>query len=227
MFQRQKYVIQHPEADTALADGSRRERRRTQWGETSNVEETDEELIERLAGGDIAALDALYTRYARPVFSLALRILSDSADAEEVTQDVFERVWRHAPTFDAQRGRFGTWLLSMTHHVAIDRVRKRQRRPQQVAAQAVEWTAPELPSPHDVPESALRNVQAEQVRRALRSLPSSQQQAIELAYFGGLSHLEIAAVLGDPLGTVKARIRRGMDRLRSALEHYVTEGDDV
>lgn len=227
MFQRQKYVIQDKEVDKALVDGSLGERRRTQWGEISNVEETDEELIERLVGGDIAALDALYTRYARPVFSLALRILSDSADAEEVTQDVFERVWRHAPTFDAQRGRFGTWLLSMTHHVAIDRVRKRQRRPQQAVAQSVEWRAPDPPAPHDVPESAMRNMQAEQVRRALRSLPSSQQQAIELAYFGGLSHLEIAAVLGDPLGTVKARIRRGMDRLRSALERYVTEGEDI
>ncbi|HEX6287908.1 MAG TPA: sigma-70 family RNA polymerase sigma factor [Herpetosiphonaceae bacterium] len=189
------------------------------------MEATDEELIERLASGDLAALDALYTRYARPVFSLALRILTDSADAEEVTQDVFERVWRHAPTFDAQRGRFGSWLLSMTHHVAIDRVRKRQRRPQQADAQASEWSLPNEPSSHDVPESVLRNLQAEQVRRALRSLPPSQQQAIELAYFGGLSHLEIAAALGDPLGTVKARIRRGMDRLRSALERFVTEGE--
>ncbi len=189
------------------------------------MEATDEELIERLSGGDLAALDALYTRYARPVFSLALRILTDSGDAEEVTQDVFERVWRHAPTFDVQRGRFGTWLMSMTHHVAIDRVRKRQRRPQQVTAQAAEWTMLDLPTVSDTSESALRNVQAEHVRRALRSLPDSQQQAIELAYFGGLSHLEIAAVLGDPLGTVKARIRRGMDRLRSALERFVTEGE--
>lgn len=227
MFQRQKEAVQDRELNVAYSDASAVERRRTQWGDGSNVEATDEELIERLAGGELAALDALYTRYARPVFSLALRILSDSADAEEVTQDVFERVWRHAPTFDAQRGRFGTWLLSMTHHVAIDRVRKRQRRPQQVAAQAMEWTAPDPLAVRDVSESALLNVQAEQVRRALHSLPSSQQQAIELAYFGGLSHLEIAAVLGDPLGTVKARIRRGMDRLRSALERYVSEGEEV
>jgi RNA polymerase sigma-70 factor (ECF subfamily) len=227
MFQRQKYAASDKELDVAHSDASATERHRAEWGDASNVEITDEELIERLASGDLAALDTLYTRYARPVFSLALRILSDSADAEEVTQDVFERVWRHAPSFDGQRGRFGTWLLSMTHHVAIDRVRKRQRRPQQVPAQALEWAPPDPPSGQDVPESVLRNLQAEQVRRALRSLPSAQQQAIELAYFGGLSHLEIAAALGDPLGTVKARIRRGMDRLRSALERYVTEGEEV
>lgn len=197
-------------------------------GDDSNVVEVDEALIERLAQGDVSALEALYGRYARPVYSLALRILSDSADAEEVTQDVFERVWRHAPAFDAERGRFGTWLMSMTHHVAVDRVRKRQRRPQTVQGEAADRVTLDLPdSGADVSESTLRNLEAQQIRRALHSLPASQQQAIELAYFGGLSHLEIAAVLGDPLGTVKARIRRGMDRLRSALESFGVEGDEA
>jgi RNA polymerase sigma-70 factor (ECF subfamily) len=192
------------------------------------VEGNDEELIERLAQGDLAALEALYTRYARPVFSLALRILENSADAEEVTQDVFERVWRHAPAYDAGRGRFGTWLLSITHHVAIDSVRKRQRQPQRVTPEVAERATQVLPDlQQDVTETALRNMEAEQIRRALRSLPTSQQQAIELAYFGGLSHLEIAAALGDPLGTVKARIRRGMDRLRSALEGFGVESETV
>ena len=195
-------------------------------GETANVDVVDEELIERLARGELAALEALYTRYSRPVFSLALRVLGNSNDAEEVTQDVFERVWRHAPTFDVTRGRFGTWLLSMTHHVAIDTIRKRQRRPQTVGGEAAEHATRVLADVRvDVADSTLRGMQAEQVRRALRSLPSSQQEAIELAYFGGLSHLEIAAKLGDPLGTVKARIRRGMDRLRSALEGFGVEGD--
>lgn len=190
------------------------------------MEGSDEELIERLAQGDLAALDALYERYARPVYSLALRVLQNRADAEEVTQDVFERVWRHAPVFDPTRGRVGTWLLSMTHHVAIDLVRKRQRRPQTVGSDSGKPSS-QLPAEgrEDVIDSALRNVQAEQIRRALRSLPPSQQQAIELAYFGGLSHVEIAAMLGDPLGTVKARIRRGMERLRSALESFGVESD--
>src|SRR5918997_4397476 len=105
----------------------------TDGGGSYSVQESDEELIGRLAGGEIAALDILYARYARPVFSLALRVLGDEAEAEEVTQDVFERAWRHAHAFDRARGRLATWLLSMTHHLAIDAVRRRQRRPQVVA----------------------------------------------------------------------------------------------
>lgn len=194
----------------------------------SDVVDIDDELVARLARGDISALEELYSRYARPVYSLALRILDDSADAEEATQDVFERVWRHAGAFDAERGRFGTWLMSMAHHVAIDKVRKRQRRPQTLDSEAAERVAQVLPDEQqDVSATTLRNLEAQQVRRALMSLPDSQKQAIELAYFGGLSHLEIAAALGDPLGTVKARIRRGMDRLRSALESFGIEGDTV
>lgn len=180
--------------------------------------ETDEALVRRLARGDTGALEELYVRYARPVYSLALRILGDTADAEETTQDVFERVWRHAPSFDAERGRFGTWLMSMTHHVAVDRVRRRSRRPQSVDAEVGERITQALPDARqDVSDVTLRNLDAQTVRTALRSLPEPQKQAIELAFFGGMSHLEIAAVLGDPLGTVKARIRRGMERLRGAL----------
>lgn len=180
--------------------------------------ETDEALVRRLARGDVGALEELYGRYARPVYSLALRILGDTADAEETAQDVFERVWRHAPSFDAERGRFGTWLMSMTHHVAVDRVRKRSRRPQSVDGEAGERITQALPDARqDVSDATLRNLDAQTVRTALRSLPEPQKQAIELAFFGGMSHLEIAAALGDPLGTVKARIRRGMDRLRRTL----------
>jgi RNA polymerase sigma-70 factor (ECF subfamily) len=194
---------------------------------TTDGQNNEEALIARLAQGDLAALDSLYGQYARPVFSLALRVLGDPADAEEVTQDVFERLWRHAPTFDPERGRFGSWLLSMTHHVAIDRVRKRQRRPNTMSGEAAEVATRVLPDTSaDVSAATLRSLEAEQVRRALRSLPAEQQQAIELAYFGGLSHLEIANTLGDPLGTVKARIRRGMERLRSALEGFGYTADN-
>ncbi len=188
------------------------------------VRDVDDELIDRLKHGDLAALDELYTRYARPVYSLALRILGNAADAEEVTQDVFERVWRHARSFDRGRGQFGAWLLGVTHHVAVDALRKRQRRPQLIR------TAPnddplDGPMDDDVSERTMRNLQAEQIRRALRSLPAPQQQAIELAYFNGMSHLEIAAALGDPLGTIKARIRRGMQRLRQALDEVGAEDE--
>ncbi|HYF61520.1 MAG TPA: sigma-70 family RNA polymerase sigma factor, partial [Herpetosiphonaceae bacterium] len=157
-------------------------------------------------------------RYSRPIFSLALRIVGSEADAEEVMQDVLERVWRKAPTFDPSRGRFGSWVLGMTHHVAIDLLRRRQRRPQSIdteaAEQVVALTADGSP---DIAETVIQNEEARRVRQALQELPESQQQAIELAFFKGLSHLEIAAATGDPLGTVKTRIRRGMERLKSVL----------
>ena len=188
--------------------------------------ESDEDLIGRLATGDLGALDALYARYARPVFSLAIRVVGDVGDAEEVTQDVFERVWRHAPTYDQGRGRFATWLLSMTHHVAIDALRRRGRRPQVVGGEAASLALQAVADPRvDVAGTTIESVDGQRIRLALHALPEPQRQAIELAYFGGLSHLEIAARLGEPLGTVKARIRRGMDRLRAALQGFVPEGE--
>lgn len=191
------------------------------------VQDNDEQLIDGIVRGQIAALDALYSRYSRPVYSLALRMLRDTRDAEEVTQDVFERVWRHAGSFNHERGKVGTWLLSMTHHVAVDVVRKQQRRPQVAEPADDERGEPELAAEgEDLADMAIRTLEAAQVRRALRSLPENQRAAIELAYFRGLSHLEIAAALGDPLGTVKTRIRRGMERLRSALEGIGLGGND-
>jgi len=188
------------------------------------VQDNDEELIARLAYGDLDALDALYARYARPVFSLAVRVLGDEAEAEEVTQDVFERAWRHASSFDRTRGRLATWLLSMTHHTAIDALRKRQRRPRALGGEPAAVALRLVADPHvDVADATVNHVDGKEIRRALHALPEAQRQAIELAYFAGLSHLEIAAALGDPLGTVKARIRRGMERLRLVLEDVVRE----
>lgn len=190
------------------------------------MQDNDEELIGRLARGDLEALETLYARYARPVFSLAVRVLGDEAEAEEITQDVFERAWRHAASFDRERGRFATWLLSVTHHVAIDAVRKRKRRPQAVGGEPAALALQLVADPHvDVAGATVNHVDGKEVRLALRMLPEPQRRAIELAYFAGLSHLEIAAMLGDPLGTVKARIRRGMDRLRLVLEGVAREGE--
>ncbi len=190
------------------------------------MQDSDEELIGRLAGGELEALDALYTRYSRPIYSLALRILGDEGAAEEVTQDVFERAWRHAPSFDRARGRLAAWLLGMAHHVAIDAIRHRQRRPQTINGETGALVLKLVPDPQvDVARVTHDNIEGAHVRNALRLLPEAQRQAIELAYFGGLSHLEIAAVLGDPLGTVKTRIRRGMDRLRTNLADIGREGE--
>lgn len=187
----------------------------------------DEQAMERLARGDLGALEELHQRYARPIYSLAIRILGDERDAEEVLQDVLERAWRHAPSFDRQRGRVATWLLSMTHHVAIDVLRKRQRRPQAADSETAEKAGRLLADPApDAADQALHNEQAELIRAALRELPEAQKKAIELAYFKELSHLEIAALLGDPLGTVKTRIRRGMERLKAVLQGTQAGNDD-
>lgn len=199
---------------------------RSDSGGTEDLAQSDEELIDLLAHGELEALEVLYTRYARPVFSLALRILGDEGEAEEVTQDVFERAWRYAPSFDHSRGRFATWLLSMAHHVSIDALRRRHRRPQALGGEAGSLALQLVADKRvDVVGATLDHVEGLQIRNALHTLPDAQRRAIELAYFGGLSHLEIAAALGDPLGTVKARIRRGMERLRGALEDVVREGE--
>ena len=182
------------------------------------MQDSDEELIGRLARGDLEALEELYRRYARPVFSLALRVLGDGPEAEEVTQDVFERAWRHARSYDQTRGRAATWLMSMTHHISVDALRRRQRRPQTVAGENGALALQLVADPgRDVADIANERLDGYEIRRALDTLPVAQRQAIELAFFGGMSHVEIAAMLGDPLGTVKARIRRGMERLRATL----------
>ena len=196
---------------------------------TQRNESTDEQdvtLVAQLVAGHVQSLEVLYIRYARPIFSLAFRIVGIEADAEEVMQDVLERVWRRAPTFDPNRGRFGSWVLGMTHHVAIDALRKRGRRPQfiegEAATQVVAWTAD---ARVDVAETVIQNEEAQRVRQALQTLPNAQREAIELAFFKGMSHLEIAVATGDPLGTVKTRIRRGMERLKAVLGDMPSESE--
>ncbi len=184
-------------------------------------QDTDEVLLMDLAQGNLAALDTLYMRYARPVFSLAMRVVGNTADAEEVTQDVFEQVWRHAARFDPARGQAGTWLMSITAHVALDAGRKQQRRPTTRRDTHTEMSTHHIPDGAlDVCASTIQNMDAHQIRRALSSLPQPQRHVIALTYFGGLSQSEIAIALNAPLGTIKARLRRGMVRLRETVDAY-------
>jgi RNA polymerase sigma-70 factor (ECF subfamily) len=179
---------------------------------------SDEALIEAVAEGDEAALVMLYDRYAKAVFSLAARITQDQGLAEEITQEVFLRLWRNAATFTAGRGRFASWLLGVAHHLAVDQLRRRRARPQAVASTDDLQVQGIADLRTDVEEEAWLRVRREMMLEALARLPEAQRQVIELAYFGGLTHVEIAARLGDPLGTVKTRMRLGLLKLRELLQ---------
>jgi len=184
---------------------------------------SDAELIARASEGDARALEVLYDRYARVVYSFALRIVGDPSLAEELLQEVFLRAWQQGGAFRATRGSFITWLLSITHNLAIDELRKRRRRPQRAennTSEESEQLLPEMPDEsQDVEEEVWLASLRDRIADALASLPPAQREAIELAYFQGLTQREIAERLGEPLGTIKTRMRLGMQKLREQLSH--------
>lgn len=184
----------------------------------------DEELVARVGAGDERAFEQLYDRYADLVYSVALRILADPALAQDVAQEVFLRFWRAPGRYDAGRGRFGNWLMSVTRNRAVDEVRMRGRRRQrEVAPLPVAEDPPDGQAADPVLNATLAAERAA-VRRALRCLPQEQRTALELAYFGGLTQQEIAELLQQPLGTVKTRTRLAMKKLRLALAGEVGVG---
>ena len=176
----------------------------------------DIDCLRQLAAGDQASAAALYDRHARRVYSLILRIVGDEGDAEDVLQEVFAQAFRQAARYDTSRGPVAAWLLMMARSRSIDRVRSRRSRPD--AQTSDEPAMDEMPgSMPDAASSMLDEERARIVQRALGALPTIQRVAIELAYYDGLSHREIAERLEEPLGTVKTRIRLGLLKLRDAL----------
>lgn len=178
----------------------------------------DEELMERLFLRDLRAFRALYARYGNLVYSASLRVVRDPQIAEDMVQEIFLRIWRKPDSYVPQRGRFVTWLTSVARNRAVDEVRSRNRRYRYETAspeeQARELAAPEA---NDPALTAELSDQRRLILAALKDLPPDQRETIELAYFGGLTQQEIAERLNQPLGTVKTRIRLGMQKLRSAL----------
>lgn len=161
--------------------------------------------------GDEAALAVLYDRYAGVVYSVARRVLRDAAAAEEILQDIFYQLWRTAANFDPARGSLAGWLLVTARNRAISRLRKRSLAPaQELAEQAAVL-------PFNLESAVAQNQLMAKVKSALAQLPPEQRQALELAYFEGLTHSEIAARTGEPLGTVKTRLRAALDSLRRVL----------
>ena len=181
----------------------------------------DSALVALLARRDEAALSALYDRYSRLVFGLALRIVGERTLAEEITADAFVSVWRAAPSFAEERGRFVSWLLSITRHRAIDELRRLQVRPEGHLAD--EWDETLTYQPDHVDDLVSLKQQRERVRSALAALPRAQREALELAYFGGLTQQEIANKTKQPLGTIKTRMRLGLMKLRDELLRHADE----
>ena len=188
-------------------------------GTAASPDPSDLELVERIRHGEQAALDALYRRYASPVYSLVWKILQNAEEAEDVALDVFWQVWRQADRYDASRGAPPAWIFTLARSRAIDRLRARSRREDRT----VSIDDPGLnidpldenASPDEV-VSFRQNRDA--VRAAMTKLSAGQREAVELAFLKGMTHVEIAEKLGQPLGTVKTRIRQGLIRLRKHLD---------
>jgi len=181
----------------------------------------DDELMDRLERRDLGAFEALYDRYGDLVYSVALRVVGDTYVAEDVAQDVFLRVWRRPEQFDLNRGKFVTWLMSVTRNRSIDERRSRGRRLRHEVLPSGYEEEDVLPSGNERDDPALATVLSDEraaVRQAMEVLPQEQKLAIQLAYFSGLTQQEIANKLGQPLGTVKTRIRLGMQKMRGALQ---------
>lgn len=184
----------------------------------------DADLMTLAASGDARAIEVLYERYNRIVFSFALRIVGNRQIAEELLQEVFLRAWRQANTYTDRRGSFVTWLLSITHNMAIDELRRRRRRPQRADQEDPIEVLANIPDRgNSVERDVWLNSLRDEVNQAMNSLPQAQRDALELAYFRGLTQREIADELGEPLGTIKTRMRLGLRKLRATLEQNEVE----
>lgn len=186
----------------------------------------DDALMARVAAGDSTALAALYERHGRAAYALTVRILRSAEDAEDVLQEAFWRVWRRSATYQPGRGQFAPWLFGIVRNLCIDELRRRQARPSSIGAGDDSIVLGELPDVNsDVHEEAWQRERRRAILHALNQLPADQRQAIELAYYGGLSQREIAEHLRNPLGTVKTRIRLAMQKLHDLLRLRDFDGD--
>lgn len=176
---------------------------------------TDEALLQRIALADEGALVLLYDRYGRSAYSLAYRIVGNFHDAEDVVQDAFLNVWRMASSFNIRRGTARSWLLSVVHHRAIDVIRGRRILSSTNSHQDIGQLLFEV---GEIWQSVAQKLDRQAIEKALSKIPGEQRKVIELAYFGGYTHREIAKHMKTPLGTVKERIRMGMEKLRGLLK---------
>jgi RNA polymerase sigma-70 factor (ECF subfamily) len=185
-------------------------------------------LVAAIAAGDSSALEALYDRYSTIVFRMAMRILKNREQAEEIVQEAFWRVWRRSASFESDRGRVAQWLFGITHNLCIDELRRQRARPNPIYEQVDNPVIRQLVDEQtDVPASAWAGEQRRMINLAMGELPVSQREAVEMMYFGGLSHQEIAAKLDRPLGTIKTRVRLGLQKLNALLTAYGCQPGDA
>ena len=177
----------------------------------------DEQLVSLIVQQDQGGLGALYDRYGKAVFGFVYRLLGDVGQTEEVVQEVFLRVWLRASTYRPERGRFKTWIMSMAHHRAIDELRKRRRLQDALETEARLTLMDSRAQEDTAAKGTEHREESEVVRKALESLPEEQRQVIQMSYYEGYSQSEIAELLQHPLGTVKTRMRLGMQKLKTAL----------
>ena len=175
------------------------------------------DLLQRIGRGERDAVDGLYALFGRRAYSLARRVLADETLAEDVVQEVFLSIWRNPAAFDPGRAGVASWLLAMVHHKAVDAVRREETHRRRQTAVADDLRLAEPVGTRDVQDDALDGVAAQEVRTALGALPEAQREALTLAYYGGYTQREVAALTGVPLGTVKTRMLAGMRKLRGAL----------
>jgi RNA polymerase sigma-70 factor (ECF subfamily) len=176
--------------------------------------DADQDLISLVRERDAHAFATLYDRHARAAYSLAYRMIGERQAAEDLVQDAFLKLWRGASSYRPERGNVRSWLLAIVHNQAIDQIRSSASRRR--TQEKVEASAPRF-QPSEAFAESWRNARRDQVREALRSLPEEQLRVLELSYFGGYKHAEIAELLGLPLGTVKGRMRLGLQKLRGLL----------
>jgi RNA polymerase sigma-70 factor, ECF subfamily len=182
----------------------------------------DEELMERVAGNDADAFEVVLERHADAAFSLAYRVCGRRSLAEDIAQEAFLSVWRSGARYDRTRGSVRTWTLGIVHNRAIDALRRsgvHERR--RASDEGIEET---IEAPERTDSQALDNAVSHEIRGALGELPAEQRRVIELAYFGGFTHLEIASMLDTPVGTVKGRMRLGLNKLRGHLQGWQAVG---